>query len=313
MNALPKDYRFKTRRVLIRRYLPIYMMMVLPLLWYLVFQYLPLLGSVIAFKANKPYQGVEGMLAAKFVGFKWFKRFFSSYYFGNLMRNTLLISFKKLIFGFPVPILFALLLNELRSTYFKRTIQTISYMPHFLSAVVISGLVVTLLSPDGGLINTLAVSVGSESIYYLGKSKYFHSIIVTASIWQEMGWNSIIYIAAIAGIDPTLYEAAMVDGVGRFRRAWYITLPCISNMVAVLLIMQIGNILNAGFEQIVLLYSPAVYDTADIIDTYVYREGLGNLNYSYATAVGLFKSVFALILVLVANHLAHRMGEQGIW
>lgn len=307
----PRAGAYRTARL--RRYLPIYGLIALPLLWYLVYQYIPLAGSIIAFQKTNPYEGVSGMLRAPFVGLYWFERFFSSYYFGNLMRNTLLISAKKLLLGFPAAILFALLLNELRSRRFKSLVQTVSYMPHFLSAVVVSGLVITLLSPDGGVVNSLIVLCGGQPVYFLGKANYFQGIIVLSSVWQEIGWNSIIYLAAIAGLDPALYEAAVMDGAGRLRQVVSITLPGILSIVVVLFIMQIGSILNAGFEQIVLLYSPAVYSTADIIDTYVYREGLINLNYSYATAIGLFKSVFALLLILLANWLAHRVGEMGIW
>ena len=192
-------------------------------------------------------------------------------------------------------------------------VQTVSYLPHFVSMVVLAGLVNTLLTTNGGVVNQLIAALGGEPIYFLGQPAYFHGVLVVSGIWKEAGWGTIIYLAAISGIDPALYEAAIVDGAGRLRRMWHITIPGISSIVVIMLILNVGRILNAGFEQILLLYSPPVYSVADIIDTYVYREGIVNLQYSFTTAVGLFKSVAALILVVSANLVANRLGEQGIW
>lgn len=296
-----------------RKYWPIYLLVLPSLLYFLIFHYVPMAGLVIAFKKVSPFQGVEGILSAPWVGLTYFKKFFDSYYFGNLMGNTIVISLKRLLWGFPAPILLALLLNELQNQRYKKIVQTVSYLPHFISMVVLAGLVNTLLTTNGGLVNKLIVALGGEPVYFLGQPKYFQGVLVASGVWKEVGWGTIIYLAAMSGIDPALYEAAIVDGAGRFRRMWNITLPGISSIVVIMLILNVGRILNAGFEQILLLYSPAVYSVADVIDTYVYREGLINLQYSFTTAVGLFKSVVALILVVMANFVANRLGEQGIW
>lgn len=270
-------------------------------------------GILIAFKDISPFQGLEGMMSADWVGLKHFNNFINSYYFWNIIGNTLIISVYKLLFGFPAPIILALLLNEVRLKFFKKTVQTISYMPHFISMVVLAGLVSVMLTTDGGFVNGLLQRLGFEPIMFLGDNRFFRSVLVISSIWKEVGWSSIIYIAAIAGVDPQLYEAAKVDGAGRFRQMWSITLPSISFIVVILFILNIGHILDAGFEQIFLLYSPPVYEVADIIDTYVYRKGLLDLQYSFAAAVGLFKAVIALILVAGANYVAKKLGHEGIW
>ncbi|NLG24320.1 MAG: sugar ABC transporter permease [Clostridiales bacterium] len=301
------------RRANIKKYLPIYLIVLPSLLYFFVFHYVPMAGLVIAFKKVSPFQGLDGVFTAPWVGLTYFKKFFNSYYFGNLMSNTIVISLKKLLWGFPAPVLLALLLNELRNEKFKRVVQTVSYLQHFVSMVVLAGLVNTLLTTNGGVVNQLIAALGGEPIYFLGQPAYFHGVLVVSGIWKEAGWGTIIYLAAISGIDPALYEAAIVDGAGRLRRMWHITIPGISSIVVIMLILNVGRILNAGFEQILLLYSPPVYSVADIIDTYVYREGIVNLQYSFTTAVGLFKSVAALILVVSANLVANRLGEQGIW
>ena len=247
------------------------------------------------------------------MGFKHFSRLFGSYYFGNILGNTLKISLLKLLYGFPAPILLALLLNEVRQEKFKKVVQTISYLPHFLSMVVISGLLSMLLSTDGGPINKLLILVGKNPIYFLGDPRYFVGVLVVSHVWQSVGWGSIIYLSAITGIDPQLYEAAMIDGAGRLRQVFHVTLPGIASVVSIMLIMTVGGIMNAGFEQIFSLYSPVVYSVADIIDTFVYREGIRELNYSYATAVGMFKSVVAMILVIATNFISHKLGQEGVW
>lgn len=291
-----------------------YYLLILPgILYFLVFDYIPMFGIIIAFKDISPFQGVDAILTGEWVGLKHFERFWNSYYFWNVMQNTLLISGYKLIFGFPASILLALLLNELRNAAFRRIVQTISYLPHFISTVVVAGLVMMLLSTDGGLINNLIVAFGGESYHFLGSPGYFRSILVISHVWQTIGWGSILYLAAMSGIDPGLYEAARMDGANRFRQAWHITLPGIAPVIAIMLILSIGGLLSAGFESVLLLYSPSVYGVADIIDTYVYREGLTNLNYSFATAVGLFKNVLAMVLILGANYVSKKMNQTGIW
>jgi ABC-type polysaccharide transport system, permease component len=291
-----------------------YYLLILPgMLYFVVFDYIPMFGVMIAFKDISPFAGVDAVFREEWVGLKHFERFWNSYYFWNVMTNTLAISGYKLLFGFPASIVLALLINELRNLVFKRVVQTISYLPHFISNVVVAGLAMMVLSTDGGLINSLIVRFGGEPIHFLGSPEHFRSILVISHVWQTVGWGSILYLAAMSGIDPGLYEAAKIDGAGRFRQAWHITLPGISPVIAIMLVLSIGGLLNAGFEQVLLLYSPAVYEVADIIDTYVYREGLTSLNYSFATAVGLFKNVLAMLLILGANYAAKRMNQTGIW
>ncbi|TBL79162.1 sugar ABC transporter permease [Paenibacillus thalictri] len=291
-----------------------YFYLILPgILYFFVIDYLPMFGIIIAFKDISPFEGVTGILTAPWVGLEHFRNFWNSYFFWNVMRNTLLISIYKLVFGFPAAIVLALLLNEIRNTVFKRLVQTISYLPHFISNVVVAGLVMMLLSTDSGLLNAIIIAFGGEPIFFLGEPGYFRSVLVTSHVWQSIGWGSILYLAAMASIDPGLYEAAIIDGAGRFRQALHVTLPGISHIIVLLLIYSIGGLLNAGFEQILLLYSPPVYDVSDIIDTYVYREGLTNMKYSFVTAVGLFKNVLAMILILGANYIAKRFNHTGIW
>lgn len=297
----------------IKPYLPIYLLMLPALIMLLIFNYIPMGGIIIAFKNVTPYGGLAGMLEAPWAGLDNFKRFFQSYYFSNLMGNTLSISIKRLLVTFPAPIIFALLLNELRSERYKKVVQTVSYMPHFISTVILSGLVVTLLTTNGGIINRIIVAMGGESKFFIGDPKYFQGVIVGSNLWKELGWNTIIYLAAITGVDVAEHEAAVIDGANRFQRAIYITLPAISNIVVIMLILAVGKLLDAGFEQILLLYSPSVYSVGDIIDTYVYREGIQNLQYSYTTAVGLFKSVLSLVLVGGTNWFSKKMGQDGLW
>lgn len=270
-------------------------------------------GLLLAFKDFSPMDKLGGIFTGEWVGFEHFERFFNSYYFWNILGNTLNISLLKLLWGFPAPILLALLLNEVRRPKFKKVVQTISYLPHFLSMIVVAGLLNMLLSTDSGPVNYLLTLLGKEPIYFLGNPDYFVGVLVSSHVWQSIGWGSIIYLSAITGIDPQLYEAAMIDGAGRLRQVWYVTLPGMASVVSIMLIMTVGGIMNAGFEQIFNLYSPAVYNVADIIDTFVYREGIGKLNYSYATAVGMFKSVVALILVMTTNFISHRLGQEGVW
>lgn len=290
-----------------------YLLAALPLSYFLVFHYLPMFGIIIAFKNYDPYMGIQGILTEPWVGFTHFRNFFKSIYFVNVMRNTLTISFLKLIFGFPAPIILALLINEVRHLFFKRTVQTISYLPHFFSMVVVAGMVRSVLTVQGGLLNQLVAAFGGQPRAFLTDPNLFRPILVVTDIWQGMGWGSILYLAAMTSISPELYEAAMIDGANKLQQIWYITLPGISFVIAITLIFRIGGLLNAGFEQILLLYSPAVYQVADIIDTYVYRSGLLGRQYSYAAAVGLFKSITAMILLIIANRVAKWVGQPGIW
>jgi putative aldouronate transport system permease protein len=292
----------------------LYYFLIIPgLLYFIIFHYGPMFGIIIAFKDVVPFEGVRGIIDGPWVGFKHFINFFNSYYFWNVLSNTIIISVYRIIFGFPAPIILALLLNEIRSKTFKRTVQTISYLPHFISMVVLAGLITTILSTNGGIINEIIKKMGKEPIFFLGDNKYFRTILITSSIWQGIGWGSIIYLAAISGIDPQLYEASIVDGANKWRQTWHITIPGMSNVIVIMFIFAVGSLLNAGFEQILLLYSPAVYEVSDIIDTYVYREGLISLRYSFASAVGLFKSAIAMILLIGTNYLAKKFEQSGIW
>ena len=292
----------------------LYYVLALPgLLYFLIFHYLPIFGIIIAFKDISPFNGIIDVIQKPFVGLKWFRQFFESYYFWQIMRNTVIISFLKLVCVFPASIALALLINELRFTSLKRVIQSISYIPHFFSMVVVAGIVMSLLTTEGGLLNQVIVSFGGQPRMFLGEPHSFRLILVMTTLWQEVGWGTIIFLAAISGIDPQLYEAAIIDGAGRWRQTLQITIPSITFVIVILLIFRIGGLLNAGFEQILLLYSPQVYGVADIIDTYVYRSGIQGMKYSFATAVGLFKAVVAAALLLSSNYVAKRLGHTGIW
>ena len=286
--------------------------MLLPgIIYYIVYRYLPIYGIVIAFK---DYDMLAGIMDSPWAEpwYKHFQQFYESPYFTQLLVNTVLISLYKLVFGMFPPIALAILLNECRITWFKRLVQTLSYMPHFLSWVIIYGILIVLLSQDSGIINMIIQEFGGKPIPFLTSTEWFRSVLVGSEIWQNLGWGAIIYLAAMAGIDPTLYEAARVDGASRLRMIWHITLPGIRNVIILLLILRLGHMLDAGFDQIYILYNIHVYPVADILDTWVFRTGLEQWNFSLAAAVGLFKSVIGLILVLGSNALAKRWGE-GIW
>ncbi len=288
-----------------------YLMLLPGILYFIVFRYFPMYGVLIAFK---DYAILDGITSSPWANpwYKHFEGFYHSPYFNQLLTNTLLISVYKLVWGTIPPILFALLLNECRIKWLRSLVQTLTYMPHFLSWVIIFGILIALLSQNGGWVNRWIVESGGDSIPFLTSTDYFRSILVSSEVWQNLGWGAIIYLAAIAGIDPTLYEAARVDGAGRLRMIWHITLPGIRSVIVLMFILKLGHLLDAGFDQIYILYNVQVYPVADILDTWVYRTGLQQLNFSLASAVGLFKSVIGLVLVLGANKIANRWGE-GIW
>lgn len=288
----------------------LYLMMLPGLSYFLLFKYGPMYGIVLAFKEFDPSLGIWG---SPWAGLKYFERIFASDGAWNVVMNTLTISALKILFGFPAPILFALLLNELVHPAFKRLAQTVSYMPHFLSWVVISGLVFQLLSPSYGLYGYAAELFGWEPRVLLGEPESFLSILIISGIWKDMGYGSVIYLAALAGINAEQYEAAEIDGAGRFKKALYITLPSLLPVISIMLILRLGDILDAGFDEIFNLYNPMVYGVADIIDTYVYRIGLGEFQYSFGTAVGLCKSVVALIMVVGANWIVRKTSDHSIW
>lgn len=306
----------RTRTTLLgtlRTYRLYYILAVPGLLFFFIFAYLPIFGIIIAFKDISPFNGIIDVITKPFVGLKWFKQFFNSYYFFQIIRNTFVISFLKLIWVFPASIILALLINELSNIRLKKIIQTVSYIPHFFSMVVVAGIVMSLLTTEGGLVNQIVVFFGGQSRMFLGEPRLFRSILVATTLWQQIGWGTILYLAAIAGVDQEQYEAAIIDGAGRLRQTWHITLPSITFVIVILLIFRIGSMLNAGFEQILLLYSPPVYEVADIIDTYVYRSGIQSMKYSFATAVGFFKSIVAALLLLGSNTIARKLGHTGIW
>lgn len=286
-------------------------MLVPGMMYYGVFHYLPMYGVVLAFKDFKITQGI---LNSPWIGFHWFEKVFSDPYFYTVLKNTLVISFYKLVFGFPVPILFALLLSEVSSAKFKKAVQTVSYLPHFISWVIMAGIFFTIFSMDGP-INAMLQWFGADPMLFLADDRYFRSILVVTSIFQGFGWGSIIYFAAISNIDPQLYEAAVIDGAGRFKRMFFISIPMLAPVIAIMLILSMSGILDAGFDQIFNMYNPRVMNVSDIIDTYVYRRGLVEMDYSYATAVGLFKSAVALLLILVVNRIVKVIGgkDHALW
>lgn len=292
-----------------RRHKYLYLMIIPVILYYVVIHYIPMYGAIIAFKN---YRIAEGFLGSPWVGLDHFINFFNSYYFWTLLKNTLLINVYMLIFSFPAPIIFALLINEIRVSVFKRAVQTITYLPHFISMIVICGMIVQFLSRDG-VITDLLVLLGMERTVLLQFPEYFRAIYVVSDIWQGIGWGSIIYLAAISGINPELYEASRIDGANRWRQAMYVTLPGIAPIVTILLILKIGNMLDLGFEKIILLYNPLTYSTADVISSFVYRRGIQANDFSYATAVGLFQAVINFILLIVANRIAARTSENSLW
>ncbi|WP_260405393.1 ABC transporter permease [Paenibacillus sp. 598K] len=286
-------------------------MLIPGVLYYILFKYLPMYGVIISFK---DFRIMDGIMASPWADpwNKHFLAFFESPYFYQLLRNTIVISVYKMIFGIIPPIVMAILLNECRVRWFKSLVQTLTYMPHFLSWVIIYGIMIALLSQTSGLVNTWIKDATGSAIPFLTSPDYFRSLLVSSEIWQNLGWGAIIYLAAMSGIDPALYEAARVDGASRLRMIWHITLPGIRTVIVMLFILNLGYIMDAGFGQIYVLYNLQVYSVADIIDTWVFRTGLQQMNFSLASAVGLFKSVIGLVLVMTANYVAKKWGE-GIW
>lgn len=287
----------------------VYLMALAGLSYYILFKYVPMYGVVIAFKNYVPSRGI---MDSAWVGFIHFESFFSSYYFWRIVRNTFMINVYELLFAFPAPIILALLLNELKQVLFKRLVQTITYLPHFISTVVICGMIVDFTTKEG-LINIILGWFGFEGTNLLLKPELFRTIFVGSGIWQGIGWGSIIYLAALSAIDPQLYDAARIDGANRWRQIWHITLPGMMPTIVILLILQIGSMMNVGFEKIILLYNPMTYETADVISSFVYRKGILEANYSYSTAVGLFNSVINFLLLIAANRLSRKFNETSLW
>nr|WP_245581120.1 ABC transporter permease subunit [Paenibacillus ginsengihumi] len=288
----------------------LYLLLLPGLLFFIIFKYVPMWGVVIAFQEYSPFKGILG---SDWVGLQHFAKLFAYDKFWEIFRNTLLISFYNLIFFFPAPIILALLLNELRHQLFKRSIQTIIYLPHFISWVVVVGMTYLLLGTQGGIVNEIIAAFGGEKVAFLTTPEYFRTLLVSQSVWKEAGWGTIIFLAALSGVDTQLYEAAIVDGAGRWRQLWHITLPAIRSTIFILLILRLGNILDVGFEHVFLMLNSTVMSVGDVFETYVYREGLIGGKFSYTTAVGLFKSLVGLALVLGANWLTKKFGEEGVF
>ena len=305
-----KNKSFKERFIKdMKRNWTLYAIAIPMIVFYLLFAYKPMYGALIAFKEYKPARGFWG---SPWVGFAQFERFFTSPFFARLMKNTVLLSFYSLLFGFPAPIILALLLNEVRNTVFKKTVQTISYLPHFISIIVVAGMI-TDFSMSTGLFNKIIEAFGGVSHPLLQDPSLYRPIYVASDIWQQIGWGSIIYLSALSGVDQQLYEAAEVDGAGRFKKLIHVTLPAITPTIVIMLILRIGSLLSIGYEKTILLYNPSTYETADIISSYVYRVGILEQGWSYSTAIGLFNSVINLVLLLLANTFSKKFTQTSLW
>ena len=287
----------------------IYLMLLPVVVYFIIFSYVPMYGAIIAFKEYSPGLGI---LRSPWIGLRYFISFFNSVYFARVVLNTLLINFYLLVFGFPAPIILALLLNEVRSRAFKRTVQTVSYLPHFISIMVICGLIIDFTS-SRGLINNIIEYFGIQGSNLLLKPELFRPIYVVSDIWQEIGWGSIIFLAALTSIDPTQYEAAIVDGANRWKQLIHITLPGLMPTIIILLILRMGQMMSLGYEKIILLYNPSTYETADVISSFVYRRGLLNMDYSFSSAVGLFNSAINCLMLFSTNWIARRLNDTSLW
>lgn len=301
--------RSQSWRHALRKDWQLYSLAILPLLFFLVFRYLPMLGNVIAFRRFRPGGNIFGEY---WVGLRYVKLFMSDPAFWDVFTNTLILGSLTLLFCFPLPIVLALLLNEVRTRYLKRFVQSVSYLPHFLSIVIVAAMVMQLLSVDG-TINQITQALGGDPVPFLQRAEWFRTIYVSSEVWQTVGWGTILYLAALTTIDPDLYEAARIDGANRWRQTWHVTLPGIRPTMVTLLILNIGTFMAVGFEKILLLYNPLTYPTADVISTYLYRVGIVSGNLSYAAAIGLFEAVIGLTLVLTANLISRRTVGTSLW
>lgn len=309
MYGLKKQSFFGWLKHDLKKYAGAYVLIIPVVIYYLLFCYKPMYGLIIAFKEFSPGAGIWG---SEWVGLQHFENFFHSYYFGRILKNTVVISLTSLIAGFPAPIIFALLLNEIRSTKFKRITQTISYMPHFVSMVVVASLVKIFTSNTGPIVAFLSL-FGFKEVSLLTQPQYFVPVYVISGIWQEIGWGAIIYLAALSGVDQELYEAAKIDGANRWKQTLYVTLPGISGTIIIMLLLNLGKIMSIGYEKIILLYNEGIYETADVISTFVYRQGLKNHQWSYSAAVGLFNSVVNFILIILFNKISKKVTEVSLW
>ena len=285
--------------------------MFLPIVaYYVIFSYIPMSGAIIAFKNFKPGRGID---TGEWVGLKWFNQFFASPYAYRTIRNTVLLSLYSILSGFPTPILFAVCVTEIVNDKVKRIVQTVSYLPHFISTVVLVGMISNFFSLNNGIVNVIISRLGGEQINFLINPRWFRTLYVGSGVWQSFGFNSIIYIAAIAGIDPCLYEAGKIDGITKFKQVWYITLPLIAPTITILFILQLGSIMSVGFEKVYLMYNSSVYETADVVSTYVYRKGIESSNYSFASAIGLFNSVINFAFEYISNRICRMTTQTSLW
>ena len=295
--------RVKRKRVL-------YLMLLPGMLLLLIFHYIPMWGVLIAFK---DYRVLKGILASDWVGLKHFRAFFGGRMFSSVVLNTLILNCYSLIFAFPLPLVFALMLNEVRVDWFKKGVQTITYMPHFISTVVIVGMMKELLSPTNGIVNQILMRMGHEPIYFFGKAGYFRSLYIISGAWAGTGWGSIVYLAAITAVDVSLYEAATIDGASRLQKIWHVTLPCIRSTFMVMLILRLGQMLGSDSEKVLLMQTSGNRSVSELLSTYIYNRGVLNSEYSYSTAVGLFNSAVSFLLILVANTLSRRLTAESLW
>lgn len=305
-----KTNRIRSNKMLIRRNWDLYLLIAPVVLYFLIFKYWPMYGVQIAFK---DFIATKGITGSPWVGFKHFKRFFRSFQFESLIKNTVGISVYQLAVGFPIPIIFALMLNEVRNKKLKKSIQTITYAPHFLSTVVLVGMMTALLSPKNGIVNQFIKTLGGEPVYFMAEPEWFKSVYVWSGIWQNVGWNSIIYMAALAGIDPQLYEAAVVDGASKWDRMVHVTIPGILPTAITLLILNTGKIMNVGFEKVFLMQNDLNLTSSEVISTYVYKSGLVGAEYSFSAAVGLFNSIINFILLITVNKISSKTTETSLW
>ncbi len=305
-NQTKKDSIWK--RILACREL--YLMLLLPVIWYILFLYTPMYGIMIAFK---DYRAARGIWGSEWIGLEHFKRFFSSFYFGRIVGNTLTINILSLLFGFPFPIFLALLLGELRNGKFRKVLQNVAYIPHFLSAVIVVSIMQLILNPNTGVYNMIRQWFGLPVTNYFASVGAFKPMYIISGIWQNMGWDAILYIAALAGIDTTLYEAASIDGAGRLQKIWHISLPGISSTITIMLLLRCGQIMNIGYEKVLLMQNSLNQASSDVISTYVYRVGILEGNFDYSTAISLFNSVCNILLLLLANAIAKRVNGTSLW
>ena len=300
MNTIVTDFR--VNKILYLMILPV-------IIYYIIFCYKPMYGAIIAFKDFSP---AKGILGSQWVGFKHFVDFFNSYYFWRILKNTVVLSLGTLIFSFPAPIILALMINEIKNKQFAKVVQTISYLPHFISMVVICSLI-RMFCDENGLVNYIAGFFGAEPVNLLSKPEYFVPVYIISDIWQTIGWGSIVYLAALTNLDPQLYEAAVIDGAGKWKQTINITIPGIMPTILIMLILRMGNMLNIGFEKIILLYNPLIYETADVISSFVYRKGLQEFSWSFSAAVGLFNSVINFMLLIASNKISQKINDVGLW